>query len=164
MGASASEIDRRKALWDSMLDAEMNQCYWEILSARYSTWDRYLKFFIAFAASGAVAGWGIWSQYPGGWKVFSAVAAIAAVAHPFFVSSEALKRMSELVATWKEVFIDYELLWYKDGQLQSTEAWSEFETIKHREAHIDETRLPGSKRLLEKAFSHVLKKRGLTNG
>ena len=51
-----------------MLDAEMNQCYWDLLPARYSRWDRYLKFFIAFAASGAVAGWGIWSQYPGGWK------------------------------------------------------------------------------------------------
>jgi hypothetical protein len=86
------------------------------------------------------------------------------VAHPFFFSSDALKRISELVATWKEVFIDYELLWYRDGELQSAEAWSEFEAIKHREAQIDETRLPGSKRLLEKAFRHVLQKRGLTNG
>jgi len=146
-----------------MLDAEMNQYFWDLISTRYARWDRNLKFFIAFAASGAVAGWSIWSRYPGGWKVFSAVAAIAAVAHPFFLSSDVLKRLSELVATWKEVFVDYELLWLRDGQLQSAEVWSEFETIKHREARIDETRLPRSKRLLEKAVSRVLKKRGLTN-
>ncbi len=105
-----------------MLDAEMNHCYWDLVSARYARWDRNLKFFVAFAASGAVAGWSIWSRYPGGWKVFSALSAVAAVAHPFFFSSDSLKRMSELVATWKEVFIDYELLWYRDGELLSAEA------------------------------------------
>ena|ERR1019366_8469022 len=163
MNAPVQGVNRRTVLWDSMLDAEMNVYFWDLISARYARWDRNMKFFIALAASGAVAGWGVWSQHPGGWKTFSAIAAVAAVAHPIFFSSDVLKRMSELVATWKEVFVDYELLWYRDGELQLAEAWSEFETIKRRESRIDETRLPRSKGLLEKAFNHVLEKRRLAN-
>ena len=162
MSAPVLAADRRTALWDAMLDAEMNHCYWDLVSARYARWDRNLKLLIAVAASGTVAGWSVWSKYPDAWKGFSAIACIAALAHPYFFSSDVLKRTSELVAAWKELFIDYDLLWFRDGELQSAEAWSEFETIKHREARIDETRLPRSKRLLEKAYRHVLEKRRLT--
>ncbi|PYU54078.1 MAG: hypothetical protein DMG56_27720 [Acidobacteria bacterium] len=70
---------------------------------------------------------------------------------------------SELVATWKELFIDYELLWYEDGTLQSDASWTAFGSIKHREGKIDETRLPKWKGLIEKAYRHVLEKRRLVN-
>jgi hypothetical protein len=164
-GMSApSSPDRRKTLWDSMLDAEMNACYWDLVSARYSTLDLWLKIIIAVSASGAVAGWGIWSQYPSAWKIFSSVACLASLIHPYVCSPERLKRTSELVATWKEVFIDYQLLWYNDGELQSDHSWEEFEAIKRRESKIDETRLPKWNGLVEKAFRHVLEKRGLVNG
>jgi hypothetical protein len=158
------QLDRRTALWDSMLDAEMNVCYWNLLSARYTNWDKYLKIVIALAASGTVAGWSIWSQYPVAWKIFSAVACLASLIHPYICSADVLKRTSELVATWKEVSIDYELLWYEDGALQSDKSRSEFEDIKRRESKIDETRLPRSPKLLEKAFCQVLEKRRLANG
>ena len=147
-----------------MLDAEMNHCYWDLVSARYARWDRNLKIIIAVAASGTVAGWSIWSHYPEAWKVFSAIACIAAVVHPYYFSSDTLKRTSELVATWKEVSIDYDLLWFRDGAFKIAESWTEFEAIKHRESRIDETRLSKSDRLVKKAFQHVLEKRRLTNG
>jgi hypothetical protein len=147
-----------------MLDAEMNRYYWDLISARYARWDRNLKLLIAVAASGTVAGWSIWSRYPDAWKGFSALACVAALAHPYLFSSDVLKRTSELVAAWKELFIDYDLLWFRDADLHSADSWSEFETIKRRETHLDETRLPQSKRLLEKAYRHVLEKRRLTNG
>ena len=156
-------MDRRTALWDSMLDAEMNVFYWDLLSAHYARLDRFLKTIIAIAASGTVAGWSIWSRYPDTWKVFSAIACLVALAHPYICSTEVLKRTSELVATWKEVSIDYDLLWFRDGEFQSADSWASFESIKHRESHIDETRLPKSDRLLRKAFQHVLDKRRLTS-
>ncbi len=139
---------------------------WDLVSARYASWDLWLKITIAVAASGTVAGWSIWAQNPGAfvWKTLSGAAALAALFHPYVCSAERLKRASELVATWKEVFIDYELLWYEDGVLQSHESWVEFEAIKHREAKIDETRLPKWKGLIEEAYRHVLVKRRLTNG
>ena len=161
MSAPSMQLDRRTVLWDSMLDAELNVYYWGYVSARYTDLDKYLKIIIAVAASGTVAGWSIWSQHPGAWKFFSAIACLASVIHPYICSSDVLKRTSELVATWKEVFVDYELLWHEDGVLQSEKSWNEFEGIKRRESHIDETRLPRWKGLLEKAFRRVLAKRRL---
>lgn len=57
MSAPGLGADRRTALWDSMLDAEMNHYFWELISARYARWDRNLKLLIAIAASGTVAAW-----------------------------------------------------------------------------------------------------------
>jgi len=166
MSTPSPQVDRRTALWDSMLDAEMNSCYWDLVSARYTSWDLWIKITIAVTASGTVAGWSIWAQNPGAvvWKTLSGTAALVALFHPYLCSSERLKRSSELVATWKEVFIDYELLWYEDGVLESNQSWAEFEAIKRREAKIDETRLPRSEVLIEKAYRHVLEKRRLVNG
>jgi hypothetical protein len=147
-----------------MLDAEMNSCYWDLVSSRYTSLDTALKIVIAAAASGTVAGWGIWSQYPAAWKVFSAIACIVSLVHPYLCSAEKLKRTSELVATWKEVYIDYELLWLNDNELESSKSWKDFEEVKHRESKIDETRLPKWDKLVEMAFRQVLAKRRLTNG
>jgi len=164
MSSQPLQLDRHTALWDAILDAEMNTCFWSLVSARYTKWDTYLKMIIAIAASGTVAGWSIWSQHPVAWKIFSAIACLASVTHPYVCSSDVLKRTSELVGTWKEVFIDYELLWYKDDVLEAEEPWKEFQDIKRRESHIDETRLPKCKGLLKEAFQHVLEKRRLNNG
>jgi hypothetical protein len=151
MAMSTPDIsaDRRTVLWDAMLDAEMNSCYWDLVSARYAGLDLAFKIIIAIAASGTVAGWGLWAQYPDARKFFSA---------------DKLKRTSKLVGSWKEIFIDYELLWYKDDDLEASESWTKFDSIKRREGKIDESQLPRWNGMLEKAFRHVLAKRGLTHG
>ncbi len=164
MGTPNISPDRRVALWDAMLDAEMNSCYWDLVSARYASVDLAFKIIIAIAASGTVAAWGLWSQYPDTWKVLSGIACIASIAHPYICSSDKLKRTSKLVGTWKEVFIDYELLWYKDDELESSDSWTTFVAIKRREGKIDETQLPRWKGMLEKAFRNILEKRRLANG
>jgi hypothetical protein len=116
---------------------------------------------LAVAASGTVATWGIWIQHPAIWKTLSGISAVAAVAHPIFFSSEKLKRISALVATWKELHINYELLWEKDEALSSAECWNQFEAAKRREASIDETNLPKKQKLIDKAYEHVRSTRGL---
>jgi hypothetical protein len=62
MSAPLPGVDRRTDLWNSMLDAEMNQYFWHLISTRYARWDRNLKLIIAFAASGTVAAWSVWSR------------------------------------------------------------------------------------------------------
>ncbi len=155
--------DHRTMLWNTMLTAEMNVCYWTWVSDRCTKWDNIIKSVIALTASGTVAAWSIWSAYPQAWKVLSAVAAVASVAHPIFFSSERLKRISGLVATWKEICTRYELLWEKDECLGSKDSWKEFEETKCREGAIDETTLPKKNRLIQKAYEHVIRKRGLQN-
>jgi len=156
--------ERRKYLWDSMLDAEMNFYYWDLVSARYASLDLGFKVVIAIAASGTVAGWGLWSQYPGAWKLFSGIACVSSLVHPYICSAERLKRTAKLVGIWKEVFVDYELLWYKSGDLESPEAWKMFGTIKRREGKIDQTHLPKWKSMIEIAYQRVVDRRKLTNG
>jgi hypothetical protein len=156
-----SEPDHREVLWNALLDAEMNVCYWNWISDRSAQWDERLKFLIALAASGTVAAWGIWSRYPSAWKFLSAVACVASIGHPFFFSSEKLKRISGLVGTWKEVCINYDLLWEQDSDLATTDSWNQFETTKRRESSIDETSLPKKPKLIRKAYEHVRRKRGL---
>lgn len=163
MADPAVKPDHRRALWNTMLTAEMNACYWGWISDRYTKMDTYLKFLLAITASGAVAGWKLWVDYPSVWKSLSAVSAIAALAQPIFFSSEKLKRMSALVATWKEMSTNYELLWEKDECLGTTESWGEFETAKRREGNIDETNLPKNDRLIKKAYQHVVRKRSYSN-
>lgn len=68
--------------------------------------------------------------------------------------------MSELVATWKEIQINYELLWEFDSGLAKVESLRNYEAMKHREAKLDETKLPKSKRLAKLAFDEVWRLRG----
>jgi hypothetical protein len=145
-----------------MLDAEMNAYYWSSVCDRYTLYDKCLKGVVAVAASGTVAAWGLWAQYPLCWKLLSGVASLVAVLSPFICSSDDLRRMSGLVTTWQEILINYELLWQQDGNLSSTKSWEQFEATRLREAKIDETRLPKKKKLIQRAFEHVHKKRGLS--
>jgi hypothetical protein len=158
------ESDHRIALWNALLDADMNVSYWTWISDSCTTWDHWLKVLIAVAASGTVAAWGIWSQYPAAWKVLSGVACIASIIHPVFFGSERLKRISQLVATWKDVYAEYDLLWEQDSDLNAENSWKRFETAKRRESAIDETALPKKDSLARNAYEHVCRKRGLNAG
>jgi hypothetical protein len=158
---SLNSADHRVALWNALLDADMNVCYWSWISDRCTKWDQWLKFTVALTASGTVAAWSIWSQHPTGWKVLSAFACVASIGHPIFFPSERLKRISALVATWKEVCMNYELLWEQDSDLGTSDSWKRFEATKRREANIDETTLPKDDKLIQKAYDYIRRKRGL---
>lgn len=149
-----------------MLDAEMNIWYWTLKCGRYTKWDNRLQTTVALAASGtAIASLSIWATHPVAWQCVSVSACVASVIHSKYFSSDRLAKISGLVATWKEVAIDYELLWEKyDGNLSSSEAWQEFEATKRRERTIDESQFPVDEKLREKAVQHVLEARGLSNG
>ena len=161
VSAPAVQPGHHLALWKTLLTAEMNVCYWGWISDSRSKWDTRIKFLIAATASGTVASWTLWSQFPQAWQALSAISALAAIAHPIFFSSEKLKRISGLVATWKELRTNYELLWEKDQSLASAQCWTQYEAAKRREASIDETDLPKNPKLIEKAYEHVRKARGL---
>jgi len=162
MGSASGLSDRRLTVWNTMLDADMNLCYWTLKCNRSVRWDQGLKTLVALTASGtAIAALSVWARYPIVWQVISVVACVASVIHSVYFPSEKLTRISGLVATWKELSIDYELLWQKYDQLSSSEAWKEFEATKRRERTIDESQFPVDNKLREKAVQHVLRKRGL---
>lgn len=157
-----STPNNRIALWNSLLDSDMNVIYWGMISDRYSKWDRRTKILVAIAApSGTVAAWGIWSAHPQAWHLLLGVASIASIGQAFLCSPERLTKMASLVATWRELRTDYELLWQRDSNLQSSNSWDQFEAARRREGKVDETGMPKNGKLRQEAYNEVCRKRGL---
>ena len=166
MSVETLPLDHRTACWNSLLTAEMNVCYWTLVCSATNRWDKRLKAFVALTASGtAIASLSIWSSHPTSWQIVAVSAGVASVVHSIYFSSDKLSKLSGLVATWKELAIDYDLLWEKnDGDLSPVELWEQFEVTKRRERTIDESQFPIDKKLRQKAYQEVLSKRGLQNG
>jgi hypothetical protein len=158
----AAAPGHRTELWNSMLDAEMNVCYWQIICERLSGRDRNIKFFVFLTSSGtAIAAWTIWASHPELWKVITGISGIAAIYHNFFFSSERLRKSVALVAAWKEFAINYRLLWADDPDIVTTKLWEDFQDTKKREAHVDESLFKKDEKLLLKSYADVKKARGL---
>jgi hypothetical protein len=154
----------RKTIWDSMLDADMNQRYWSHLSRRYYVRDQYSKIFLALMSSGTVASWGFWSDFAIIWKVLSAASALLAIALPLLNWPRHISSMVSLKQKWTEIKADYELLWLvlEKGKKDS-EVGKELKRIKQLETKVSqqETNLPCDKKLIYQCRDEVLKSRGL---
>jgi hypothetical protein len=161
MSSPAVDSQRRIALWNAMLDADLNVCYWTWLSDRYSNLDKAFRFIVALSTSTTVAAWHFWAAFPSGWKSLSIVACLVSLGSPIFWPNEQVKRMNGLVGAWKQIANDYELLWDRDDELVTTGTWESFEKAKQQQSKIDETNLPKSDKLRRKAQQAVRLKRGI---
>lgn len=161
MSLPALQPDHRTAVWNAMLDANMNVCYWTLIRNHAIAWDRRLKTTIALTSGTAVASLSVWTRLPHAWQFVSLLTFIATVIQTHYFSSETLRDISGLVATWRELAIDYDLLWEKFDDLSTSESWKEYETTKRRERSIDESGFKVDEKLREQAFQQVLRKRGL---
>ena len=154
----------RKAVWNSMLDANMNVRYWKYLTQRYSIRERVLKILLAITSSGTVAGWTIWSKVPELWQSLSSLSALIAIALPILNYPKLIETMADLSGKWWEVKREYEDYWI------SLEAGESFDSISPRynktKSKEDvlvktESRLPYDEKLLRKCQEEVLRSRGL---
>lgn len=156
-----------KAIWRSMLDADMNARYWKCLVSRYYQRDKVLKIFLAIMASGTVAGWGLWASLPWLWKTLSSISAIIAISQPILNYQKNIEQMSSLAGKWGELRIEYEDLWLQvqnDPEPQILErAYKKFRKIESG-LQEKETKLPEDKKLLMVCFNEVKKTRGLNKG
>lgn len=149
-------------IWKAMLDADMNARYWQLLARRYARWDRNTKILLALTASGAVAGWGIWTDIPKAWKVLSGLSAILAIALPFLDWSTHVERMSTLRGQWEILQTEYELLLLRcDQDPPDPQIQGRFEQLRRQErtSGATDSRLPESQKLLAKAYDQVVASR-----
>ena len=151
-------------LWDALLDAEMNVCYWSTVSRRLLAWDRRLKVIIAATSSGtALASLTVWQTHSAIWKLIACASCLISVYHSLIFSSERLKKSVALVATWLEVAERYQFLWSEDRELESLKAKREFERAKERETRgkLDEVHFERDEKLLLRSYFQVRKARGI---
>lgn len=155
----------RRAIWDSMLDADMNARYWGHLARRYYNWDKYSKIFLAVMASGTVASWSIWSDLEILWKLLSGFSALVAITLPIINFQKQIELLSGQKREWARLKNEYENLWLLSKAKNGEDISKEYKRIKARESTITkgESTLPYDKNLLNKCYEEVLESRGLKN-
>lgn len=157
----------RKMIWDSMLDAEMNERYWSKLSRRYYEREKWAKIFLASMASGTVASWQFWSEYELLWKFLSASSAIVAIALSIMNWPKLIQNMNILTEKWSLIKSDYQLLWLdvkksmKDKDEVKIKKEIKILMVKENTLSQKEANLPNDQKLLQKCMSEVKKSRGI---
>ena len=161
-------MELKKAVWESMLDADMNSRYWKALAARYSKRETVLKIFLAVMASGTVAGWGIWEDYSQIWKLLSAISALIAIALPILNYQKVIQKLSELAGNWGELRIEYEDMWLEVKNQPDNQAlvrtYKKFRATEKSLEKKEPKNISDDKDLLQSCFDDVKKSRGLIKG
>lgn len=101
----------KQILWKAKLDSDYNERYWRLVTEKYTNLDFWLKLCLAVAASGTVAGWGIFAAYPSLWKTLSAFAALASIASPLLAFSKKVEAAASHAGKWADLRIRYAELW-----------------------------------------------------
>ena len=153
----------KRAIWGSMLTADMNVRYWTHLGRRYYKREQYTKVFLACMSSGTVASWSFWNQFGLIWKVLSVIAALTAIALPILNFSKMIEIMADLKQHWTEITNEHELLWATRKTKNIDILEQKYEEIKKREGKLSrkEANMPNNKKLLYKSREEVLQSRGL---
>jgi hypothetical protein len=151
-------------MWNALLDAEMNELYWHREAQRYGTQDRAIAVTAAILSSGtAVTLFSGLSTYPLIGKIAACLAGAVAIFHAKFYHSGRLKQLTTIATRWKEMAIDYQLLWSEldEGCDVGEKAWKEYEAISRREKAIDESTFKIHNGRLKQAQARIYEARGL---
>jgi hypothetical protein len=154
----------RKALWESLLEADYNKRYWQSKANDYAFRDRVLQIMLAISSSAAL--FTLLSEFGGVqvWKVLSFITAIIAVAMPFLNLCRRSLEMKEVSNLWHELELGYDQLWRTCDLANYSN--TQFQKLKNRELGIGKKifDLPiNDKKLQEVCYEQVLVSRGQTN-
>ena len=155
--------DQTKALWDSLLDADMNARYRGHIARRY---QRRLKLATIFLAATSTSAVGTWlASLNVDWlpKLLSAVTAVIAVALPILNWGGTVQAAVRVVERWAFLHTAYERLWAAVPTLSTADVLAKFDEIRTRQLELSsiEVTLPHDQKLLEKSYTEVLQSRGL---
>ena len=134
--------DSRDAVWNSMLDVDMNQRYYGHLCRRYSNWDTTLKIIVAVSSSASIASWKIWSNSKGWcdwsaiWQILTAVSAAVAVAMPILNLAKTSQRAADFRGKYAAILVDYEDLWLQVDGLSEDALRKKYVVIRQKETHM----------------------------
>ena len=161
-----NQVGIREEVWDSMLTADYNCCYWDRLAQRYYTRQKWAEIFLAITASSTVAAWGIWRHAELVWQVLSVFATLIAVILPILNFKKVIAATSDLLGVWIQIRGDYDMLWFDiEHNLVSPErAVDQFRKIKRKELDVERKliNLRDDEKLLEQCRQEVIQARGIT--
>ena len=155
---------QREDIWRGMLEAETNDCFWADEAKRYGAHARQLSIWTSILSSGTVVALlavPAWHSISG--KILAAIASIISIIHTTLYSPARLKQLGAITGEWKNMAIDYRLLW---SEIESEEApdakqWNRFQALSRQEKEIDESGFSVSTKGFRAAQNQVKRKRGL---
>jgi hypothetical protein len=149
---------RVKSVWDSKLDADLNQQYWHETTSVLSHWDKAIKVFIAITSS-ATIGTTLTPVVPAAtWKVLGVITALVSIFNAVYLGSDHIAFASNLAGKWKEELIELDLLWGKLSRPVTDDEWKRFEEIRRTELAIDETKHRINRKRLNSIFESIRKR------
>jgi hypothetical protein len=134
-----------EAVWQSMLEAELNKKYWRRVAEGYSKWDRASKIFLAITSSGTVAAWVVGLQTVAMpvdpaivWKFLSGLSAMLAIALPILNWQQRIKDAGSLYSGWNARHLAYQIFYSQVGKISDEEIADEYEQSKKEERALDD--------------------------
>ncbi len=153
----------RTDIWESLLDAEMNEIYWNGEAQRYGSRDRFFAATAVIVSSGTVLA--LFASSPMVGKILASVASIVSIVHATFYHTGRLKQVASLAARWKEMAIEYRSLWSntKGKDVAESKICADCEAISRREKSIDESAFKAHQGRLKQAQEQVFISRRLNH-
>ena len=155
--------DQTRALWESLLDADMNARYWAHIARRYQQRLKLATIFMAATSTAAVGTWLASLDVDWPPKLLSAVTAVIAVALPILNWDGTVQTAVRVVERWRFLHTAYERLRAAVPTLSTADVLATFDEIKTRQLELSpiEVTLPHDQKLLKKSYTEVLQSRGL---
>jgi hypothetical protein len=157
----ATETERR-AVWDSMLEADYQRRYWHTKAAAYIQVDRILQIVLAVLSSAAVLSALGDLKMLDVWKWLSAATAIIATILPFMNYTRRSVAMIDISSKWHALEIEYSSMWRTIDKEEFSER--QFKELKAQEIEIGKTTtdLPMDDRKIQsKCYKQVLVAKGI---
>jgi hypothetical protein len=153
----------RELIWNSMLTAQMNVCYWSQLASRFAQREKWIKIFLAITSSGAVAGWSVWTEYAVVWKVLSGLSAVLAVSLPILDYSGRVAQLNKIASKCAQLRLGYDQLWAQIDVLTPNSLTDMQAELTKKEIELADLQVtePDDRALLAHCQEEVLQSRGL---
>lgn len=131
--------------WDTFSNLKRDQFYLNAQIGRLDFRERCLNCFSAFAASGAVATWAVWKDYPMFWATIIAASQVYQVMKPHLPFAARLKATSSMYPEFELLTHIAEKKWFEvsTGKLTEDEIYDAATELKHKKIELTHKHLRG---------------------
>ncbi len=160
-----SEPELKKLVWESWLQAVVNQQYWTAMARRYRRKEQIANIFVAICSSFTVMTWLVDQKMEWLRQLLSIASAIVAASLSILNYSNQVATMAELATKWAYLRFDYERLWLSFPIETTDLPLGEFSKLRNKESELvaQEARLPKDDKLYEQIRDDVSSKQGNVN-
>ena len=159
-----------EALWNAMLDSEMNALYYGYISRRYEKREKLFQIFVVVLATSSIGSLQLWKMETSWFKwiwifdILSVLAVIVTVSLPFVNFNNIANKACGLRSTFQMFTNKYESLWIQRKAFDLDKLHNQFTAIKNEEIQqtSGDSTMPRDLKLLEKCQDEIINSKNLS--